>query len=188
MTPTQDLIREHNTLKEMLEIMSKIAENIETDKGFDTSDVEKIIDFLRAFVDNCHHGKEEKVLFPALVLEGLAEDNGPISVMLREHNIGRGYVNGMTAGVEDFKMNFAKSSGLIAVCLTNYVNLFKTHIQNEENVLFPVADKILSGQKQNEILKRFEKIEEDAMGHGAHEQYHELLKKLNIKYMDCYSV
>jgi hemerythrin-like domain-containing protein len=188
MTPTEELILEHNTLKEMLEIMKKIAENIDTDRGFDTSDVEKIIDFLRVFADNCHHGKEEKVLFPALVLEGLAEEKGPISVMLQEHNIGRGYVNGMIAGLEDFKMNFAKSGRLIAACLTNYANLLQTHIRNEDNVLFPMADKVLSGQKQNEILKQFEKIEEDVIGHGAREQYHELIKQLKIKYMDCYAM
>ena len=186
MTPTEDLIREHDAIKEMLMIMSKIAGNIETDKGFDTNDVEKIIDFLRIFADKCHHGKEETALFPALVLEGMVEDNGPIGVMLHEHNIGRGYVNGLIAGVEDFKSNFAKSSGLIAACLTNYVDLLQTHIQKEENILFPMANKVLSEQKQKEIFKQFEKIEEDVVGHGVSDQYHELLKQLRSKYIDSH--
>lgn len=184
MTPTEDLIQEHNAIKEMLRIMSKIAGNIETDQGFDTSDVKKIIDFLRTFADKCHHGKEETALFPALVLAGIAEDNGPIGVMLHEHNIGRGYINGLISGVEDFKRNFANSSGLIATCLTNYVNLLQTHIQKEENVLFPMANKVLSVEKQNEIFKQFEKIEKDVIGNGVNEKYRELLKQFKIKYIE----
>jgi hemerythrin-like domain-containing protein len=184
MKPTEDLIREHEAIKIMLSIMTKIAGNIETDKGFDTRDVEKIIDFLRTFADKCHHGKEETALFPALVLAGIPEDNGPVGVMLHEHNIGRGYINGLISGVEDFKKSFANSGGLIAACLTNYVNLLQSHIQKEENVLFPMADKVLSEQKQNEIFEQFEKIEEDVVGHGVHEQYHKLLKQLKIKYLD----
>ena len=99
MTPTEDLINEHNALKEMLSVMNKIAGNIKNDLGFDTKDIEKIIDFLRTFADKCHHGKEEIALFPALVLSGIPQDNGPIGVMLHEHNVGRGYVNGLIAGV-----------------------------------------------------------------------------------------
>jgi hemerythrin-like domain-containing protein len=188
MTPTEDLIREHNAIKEMLSIMSKIAGNIEADKGFDTTDVDMVIDFLRVFVDKCHHGKEETALFPALVMLGIAENNGPIGVMLHEHNIGRGYVNGLISGLEDFKNNFPKSSGLIAACLINYVNLFQTHIQKEEDILFPMAEKVLSDQKQKEIFKQFEKIQKDALGHEADKQYHELLKQLKIKHIDCYAL
>ena len=78
MIPTEDLIHEHKAIKVMLSIMSKIAEDIKTKKGFDTEDVEKIVDFLKTFADKCHHGKEETTLFPALVLAGMPEENGPI--------------------------------------------------------------------------------------------------------------
>lgn len=36
MTPTEDLIHEHNAIKVMLSVMSKISGNIEKDLGFDT--------------------------------------------------------------------------------------------------------------------------------------------------------
>ena len=55
MTPTEDLIQEHKAIKVMLSIMSKIAEDIKINKGFDTKDVEKIVDFLKTFADKCHH-------------------------------------------------------------------------------------------------------------------------------------
>ena len=184
MTPLEDLIQEHEAIKVMLSIMSKIAGNIEADDRFDTGDVEKIVDFLRTFADKCHHGKEETALFPALALAEISDNNGPICVMLHEHNIGRGYVNGLISGVEDFKNNFANASGLISACLINYVTLLESHIQKEENILFPMANKVLSEQKLNEIFDKFQIIEADILGHGVHEQYQELLKQLKIKYID----
>src|ERR1035437_5999341 len=163
MTPTEDLIHEHTAIKVMLSIMSKIAENIKTNKGFDTRDVEQIVDFLKTFADKCHHGKEETALFPALVLAGIPKENGPIGVMLNEHTIGRGYIKEISDGVENCKIGNSCSGELIAANLNNYVSLLQNHIRKEENVLFPMANKALSEQK--EIFEQFEKIEEEVVGH-----------------------
>jgi hemerythrin-like domain-containing protein len=53
----------------------------------------------------------------------------------------------------------------------------------EENILFKMADKVLSNQMQDDVYKQFEKIEEEAVGHGVHEQFHELLNQLKSKYI-----
>jgi hemerythrin-like domain-containing protein len=58
----------------------------------------------------------------------------------------------------------------------------QNHIQKEENILFPMANKTLSEQRQKEIFEQFEKIEEDVVGHGVHERYHELFNQLKFKY------
>jgi len=183
MTPTEDLINEHKAIKVMLSIMSKIAEDIKANKEFYIKDVEHIVDFLQTFADKCHHGKEETSLFPALVLAGIPKENGPIGVMLHEHTLGRGYIKEISNGLENCKIGKTCSSELIAANLTNYVTLLQNHIQKEENILFPMANKTLSEQKQKEIFKQFEKIEEEVVGHGVHEQYHELLNQLESKYL-----
>ncbi|MCU0473543.1 MAG: hemerythrin domain-containing protein [Bacteroidales bacterium] len=183
MTPTEDLINEHKAIKVMLSIMAKIAEDIKANKKFYIKDVEQIVDFLQTFADKCHHGKEETSLFPALVLAGIPKENGPIGVMLHEHTLGRGYIKEISNGLENCKIGNPCSSELIAANLTNYVNLLQNHIHKEENVLFPIANKALSEQKQKEIFKQFEKIEEEVVGHGVHEKYHELLNQLKSKYL-----
>ena len=183
MKPTEDLIHEHRAIKVMLNIMSKIDENIKTNNRFDINDVEKIVDFLRTFADKCHHSKEETALFPALVLAGIPNKNGPIGVMLHEHTIGREYIKEISTALEKCKKESKCSSLLISDSLKNYVNLLQNHIQKEENILFPIANKALGEQKQKEIFKKFEKIEEDVVGHGVHDQYHELLAQLKIKYL-----
>lgn len=74
MIPTEDLIHEHKAIKIMLSIMSKIADNIQSGKDYDTKDSGQIVDFLKTFADKCHHGKEETALFPALVLAGIPNE------------------------------------------------------------------------------------------------------------------
>lgn len=184
MKPTEDLIHEHKAIKVMLDIMSKIAENIKKNKGFDIEDVGKIVDFLRIFADKCHHGKEESALFPALVAAGMSEETGPISVMLHEHAVGRGYIKEIGDEISDCKTTNICPDQLIADVLLKYVTLLQNHIQKEETVLFPMAEKVLNAQRQNEIFKQFEKIEEEVVGHGVHEQFHSLLKQLKNKYLD----
>jgi hemerythrin-like domain-containing protein len=46
-----------------------------------------------------------------------------------------------------------------------------------------MADRTLSQAKQVEIYEQIEKIEEEVVGHGVHEQYHELLKQFKTKYL-----
>jgi hemerythrin-like domain-containing protein len=184
MTPTEDLIKEHEAIKVMLGIMSKIAENLKANKALDAGDMEKIVDFLKTFADKCHHGKEENALFPELVLAGMPKENGPIAVMLHEHVIGRQHIKEMDTYLAEYKTGDSDSGELLAASLYNYVNLLENHINKEENVLFPMADNILNEQKQNDIFKQFEKIEKEVVGHGVHEKYHELLKELKEKYLD----
>jgi len=184
MTPAEDLIHEHEAIKVMLSIMSKIAENIRTEKEFVTKDIEKIVDFLKTFSDKCHHGKEETALFPALVLAGVPNENGPVGVMLQEHAIGRNIINEINTELENFKAGNISSSEKIATSLINYVHLLHNHILKEENILFPMANKVLTEDNQNEILRQFKIIEEKVVGHGIHEQYHDLLEQLKNKYFN----
>jgi hemerythrin-like domain-containing protein len=182
MNPIEDLVHEHKAIKVMLSIMSKIADNIRNDKTVDTNDIESIVDFLRTFADKCHHGKEENALFPALVEAGIPKEGGPIGVMLHEHTVGREYIKEIATTTEQFKSGNSETLQLIADNLLSYVNLLHNHIKKEENILFPMAEKVLPTQKQNEIYEHFERIEEEVVGHGVHEQFHELLNKLKSKY------
>ncbi len=103
--------------------------------------------------------------------------------MLHEHNIGREHIKEISTNVGNYKTGDSNSGDLLATSLTNYVNLLENHIHKEENVLFPMADNVLTEQKQKEIFEQFEIIEEEVVGHGVHEQYHELLNKIKNKYL-----
>jgi len=54
------MVDEHKFIKRMLEVIRKACIGIMNGKDIDYADFEKMIDFIRNYADNHHHGKEEK--------------------------------------------------------------------------------------------------------------------------------
>src|SRR5512133_2080621 len=94
MKATQQLRDEHEGVSIMLDVLEEICKKWETTASIDEEHFGGMLEFLKVFVDRCHHAKEEELLFPALVAAGVPE-NGPIAVMLQEHEMGRGYTRVM---------------------------------------------------------------------------------------------
>jgi len=54
----------------------------------------------------------------------------------------------------------------------------RSHIDKEGNVLFTMADQALTPEEQQDLLEAFEKHEDEVMGPGVHEKYHQLAHEL----------
>lgn len=176
---SQDLINEHKAILLTLKVLEKICSILNSSKQVDYYDINQIVDFIKTFADKCHHGKEEGFLFPALEEAGIRKQNGPIGVMLLEHEQGREFVRQMQQSIAGNSIqanNFITSS-------TSYISLLRNHIDKENNILFPMGDARLSQEKQNELLKKFETFEEEVIGKGKHQELHHLLESLEKKYL-----
>ena len=175
MRPTDDLKNEHEAVLVMLSILAKVAERLERKAVVPQEHFGQMLDFLRGFVDKCHHGKEETALFPAMEGAGVPGDGGPIGVMLAEHEAGRGLVRQMAASAGKDERAFVRAT-------RDYIGLLTQHIAKENGVLFPMADKVLSAETQVRLDHEFEEIEEKVVGAGKHEQYHAMLHALKAFY------
>jgi len=183
MNPTEDLIIEHNSIKLMLNIMSKISKSIKSKNVFFTIDVEKIVDFLFVYIDQCHRLKEEKFFYPAFTGSVLPVNHDP-EELINEHNLGNIYLKEIICCVENCKMGSTFSCDRIADCMMNYVQLIERHMQKEENVYFSIAEKVLSKEVQNEMSDQFKAIDEEFFGHGVHKRFDEYFKDLKVKYQN----
>jgi len=183
MKATQQLRDEHEGVKIMLSILGQVCRQLEATGNLNKEHFEGILEFLKVFVDKCHHGKEEELLFPALVAAGVPAD-GPIAVMLHEHAMGRDYIKAMSTAFAGHLTGGVSSSKDVIQNGQAYISLLKDHIEKENNVLFVMADSVLSEKRQDELFEGFEKIEEVRIGAGKHEAFHGLLKKLSGIYSD----
>jgi hemerythrin-like domain-containing protein len=183
MNVTQQLIDEHECIKSMLNIIEKIVNDIEKGEELNTEHFEKIIDFIKGFADKNHHHKEEDILFPAMVKQGIPNEGGPIAVMLHEHQSGRNYVKGMSEAFDDFKNGNKTAINNVVSNAINYVQLLRNHIEKENNILFKMAEKVLNEEEQQKIFDAFEKVEEDNIGISHYSGYHQLLVKLKGIYL-----
>ncbi|HEY3277692.1 MAG TPA: hemerythrin domain-containing protein [Syntrophorhabdaceae bacterium] len=182
MKATEQLRNEHEGVKVMLGILGKMGHQLETTGNVGKDHFEKVLEFLKVFVDKCHHGKEEDLLFPALEAAGVPKD-GPIAVMLYEHEMGRSYVRAMSEAFSLYISGNKSSSEGIVRNSREYIVLLNAHIEKENNVLFVMADDLLPEEEQDRLLEGFEKIEEERIGVGKHEEFHRLIKNLSGIYL-----
>jgi hemerythrin-like domain-containing protein len=183
MKATQQLRDEHEGVKIMLGVLGQVCQQLESTGYLNKEHLEGILEFLKVFVDRCHHGKEEALLFPALVAAGVPAD-GPIAVMLREHEMGRNYIKALSAAFARYTTGDKFSSKDIIQNIQDYISLLRDHIEKENTVLFVMADSLLSEKRQGELFEGFEKIEVERIGVGKHEEFHGLLKKLSGIYLN----
>jgi hemerythrin-like domain-containing protein len=59
-----------------------------------------------------------------------------------------------------------------------YAALLRQHIQKEDQVLFPMAGRIIPADKQEQVVEDFEKVEHEETGAGVHEKYLALAEAL----------
>jgi hemerythrin-like domain-containing protein len=183
MKATSELIKEHEGIALMLGIMQKVVEKIEKNSILDPEHVEKIIEFLKVFADKCHHGKEEGILFPELVKRGFSKEAGPIAVMLHEHTVGRGYIKQLSEHFHAYNSGRHDVLPQIADDMKKYIYLLTNHIQKENQILFPMADKALPAEVQDKIFEQYEKLETEVIGVGKHEEFHKMLNDFRSIYL-----
>jgi len=101
----------------------------------------------------------------------VANEGGPVGVMLQEHKQGREYLALMNESLQSKDM-----AGFIDAA-AKYRTLLQSHIEKESNILFVMADQLLDDAKQDELFEKFEQHEENVIGHGVHEQLHTMIHR-----------
>ncbi len=182
MKPTEELMTEHRAIERMLRILEHVADRLEAGTVTDPADLEAMVEFIRVFADRCHHGKEEDLLFQAMEAAGVPRQGGPIGVMLAEHTLGRDYVRGMAEAIPRYAAGEAGAAARFAENARGYVALLSQHIVKEDQILYPIADRVLSQQTQAELSRGFARVEEERVGPGKHEAFHALLDRLEATY------
>lgn len=183
-TATEDLKAEHEGIRIMLQVLNKICDILESGKTVNPAHLNRIMEFLTVFVDRCHHGKEEDFLFPELEKHGISKRDGLLGVLLKEHQEGRGFVKRMAEAVEKIKGGGSIGSFPFKENSRKYTELLSRHIDKENDILFPLADKGLSKEMQKGLKESFDKLERERIGIGKHEEFHSLLSDLKQSYLD----
>jgi hemerythrin-like domain-containing protein len=182
MRPTEILSNEHRVIEILLQCLDRMTEEAERTGSLEKEPAEQALEFIRNFADGCHHGKEEVHLFPAMEEKGVPREGGPIGVMLHDHETGRGFVRGMSAQVNAASEGDPAALAAFAANARGYINLLVAHIQKEDHVLFPLADRAFSDDDQQALLAAFDKVEVHDMGEGTHEKYLDIARSLAKRY------
>jgi hemerythrin-like domain-containing protein len=176
-SPTAVLVQEHELILQALDALETRLSQLEAGGAIARGYFEKAVEFLKTFADKCHHGKEEGLLFKAMVKRGFPLQGGPIAVMLSEHETGRAFIRGIADAAARLGADPAATKQVIDNG-RGYIQLLRAHIAKENTILFPMADRVLTPEDHAELTTAFDRFEAEETGAGVHEVSIALLKEL----------
>lgn len=178
MTATTILRSEHNNILAMIACLCAACKAADEVDGFDAETFSEGLDFIRNYADAWHHAKEEGLLFPALEAAGMPRGGGPIAVMLNEHELGRTYVRQIGKNLEAASNGDPSARQLVLRFTLAYADLLTQHIQKENNILFNMADQILSPEEQERLQQEYKTVIPTSAGAKPGEYYEGIVAKL----------
>lgn len=161
------LVQEHEVIERVLDALEKEARGVDAGSSVDQTFFLTAITFVRQFADGVHHQKEEQVLFPALCEAGMQNDSGPVGVMLFEHTEGRQHIRAMEAALAGAEEGDAAARRQLVHETMGYVNLLRAHIQKENMILFPMAERMLDAEQKEIVRSGFESAEIESQAQTA---------------------
>lgn len=182
MDATAELRSEHNGVKSMLSILEGMGHRIRAGGRVGVRDIEDTVEFLKVFVDQCHHGKEEDVLFPAMLAD-LPDTRRVIEALMEQHVAGRQLVASIDEAGGRHAAGDEQADGELLEAIDGYTHLLRAHIVTEEPECFDPADRGLSADVQRHLAEEYDRIEREVIGGGRHEAFHATLDRLSSEYV-----
>jgi len=152
---TQNLENDHQHILKLIAVMEAMVKTAEPTISY----LEEVVALIRQFADGLHHAKEENLLFPLMAEKGFSLQQGPVAVMLMDHEQGRTFVKGMAENIQLYKNGATDALTLIYENMMGYSELLTNHIAKENNILFRMADNVFTADNQQSLLRQFQLID-----------------------------
>ena len=175
----QNLENDHLHILRLINVMEAMIKLPEPN----ISHLEEVVNLIRQFADGLHHMKEENLLFPLMAQKGFSLQQGPVSVMLMDHEQGRVYVRGMIENIQLYKTGQLSALNLIYTNMDGYSELLTNHIAKENNVLFRMADNVFTTEDQQSLIKKFSVIDAGSDTGISGNDYIKRIENLAIQYL-----
>lgn len=172
---TQVMVDEHKLILRMIDLLETNVEQMEAGRFRNWDFYIDAVDFIRNYADRFHHAKEEDVLFKALVAGGMPEENSPVAAMLMAHDQGREFVRNMEEAALKAKEGESGQIPVIAENARGYIELLRDHIDKEDNILYPLAERILPEDVRPEMVDAYEKAQ-SAAGDDFEKRYQKMVE------------
>ncbi|MBZ0265751.1 hemerythrin domain-containing protein [bacterium] len=181
MYPIARLMDEHRRIEQVLDALEGFVNVLESGQDTNHRDLQLFGEFFKNYADKLHHMKEEDGLFTSMEEAGFSKSQGPISVMLADHDTGRQFVNELEkAGQLDELDERVKSA--VSKNARGFSYLLRAHIHKEDQILYPMAVNRVSPQEFQELETSFEEIQEGFQNSGELSQLEKIADDLIAKY------
>lgn len=171
---TQLMVEEHKLILRMIALVESNTRLMELGAFRHWKFFVDAVDFIRNYADRFHHAKEEDVLFKALVTNGMPEQNSPVAAMLMAHDQGRDFVRAMETAALRAMDGEPGQIPIIAENARGYVTLLRDHIDKEDNILYPLAERVLPEDVRPAMVDAYAKTQTSSVS-GLEKRYQDMV-------------
>jgi len=147
--PIAVLLGEHHTILTVLDEVEREARRLETQRHLREQFWEDEFDH------GLHHQKEEALLFPALEAAGLSPVSGPTAVLRDEHLRSHYWRQRIEEALRQ------RDRVRLCVSATSLVDLMRAHVLKENQILFPLARRLLRPEQLQALHREFRLLAAD---------------------------
>ena len=181
--PVRILREEHDNILRGLNVLEACAQKLQDRQNVPPETLEGLIEFFRLYADRTHHGKEEDLLFPAMIDYGFSRETGPIHCMLADHEHNRVLTREMMAAAAEYRAGNQPAGVRFASAADQYVRALREHIQKENLVLFVMADNAIPSDREPELLASFQNVDGKKIGKSEIDRLLSLLDNLSEQFV-----
>jgi hemerythrin-like domain-containing protein len=171
------LKHEHRVIERAMRALDGVSARLRLGQRVSADALLLLVDFISIFADRYHHDKEERCLFPALEKQGFAHEEGPLTLLKRQHEIERELTAEMKRAIENFKEDDDTAKRNFIEAARRYSSHLTNHMEAEEAIMFRIADEMLDDSEKESIAAAFRGAEAEF---GAHmlEKYERMATEL----------
>lgn len=170
------LVDDHEMIERAMDVLKKELMKM-PDKPHDSFVIRRAVDFLLEFGDRIHNRKEETVLFPLMVKHGIPED-GPIRVMLMEHESERNLLATMMTDISGLEKATVEEKEMFKQKGIEYLEIRANHIWKENDILFNMGRQVFQEKENQYLMEEFDRISTSAYGESAYQQLTQMLEEV----------
>jgi hemerythrin-like domain-containing protein len=152
----ETLEAEHRRIESVLHALEAFAPMLNGAAG-NLHELIRFMTFLRGYVDGYHHEREETVLLPALISTGFNADVGPIAHIREQHREEARLLLRFEMAASAPPPWDPPTIRAVTDAALAFVTFSRAHMEKEQSLLFPVAERDLATAPDlDKLLRRFE--------------------------------
>jgi len=125
---TEALQREHKVIQKVVAAMAQIVTQLEFRHAVSAEVLRDLLQFMREFSDQLHHGKEESYFFPYLESRGVPSTGCPLSALKGEHAKSRQLLDDLNSAAAAYIKDAERGRLTLIQVLQSLVTLYPAHI------------------------------------------------------------
>jgi uncharacterized protein len=168
------LMTDHETTERVFAAMEKA---FAASGGPSPGMVANLREYVVGYVDRCHNQKEERGVFPLLERAGMPRQGGPLAVMLAEHARAKELVATLDSAAAAYAAGDRGRLDELRAAFEEYAELCKGHFWKENDILYPMALRLLDEDDQAGIVPCIEAVEAE-LGPDTRARYYRIAEEI----------